>query len=378
MIPFARLLKYGNVINVAEIVDIQVSRSHTLVLDSTGNLWGRGTNTNNILNQQNPLSTTATFVLVQSGVQLMFCGYQYTLYVKDGILYKIGASLTWDSGVVTTPRAISTPFSASLIKKIQCVTTTSAMILLTDGTLWFNGAGTNGRFGNGAAATVSQWTKSAQENIKDMYHKFIDYEGSTAYSVILKNDGTVYGTGSIRINASTGFGFSTYISTLSWVQRPVSSNIKEIACGCRSVMLLDNDDNLYGDGNGNSEFTGVLSPPTYNNTMIASGVKLFGLNYESSYYVLKSTPTVLSTVGRNSNLTSSFSSLGSYMPRVDNEIGVQVKKIYTPSIDMAASIQYISLIDNTVILGGSSYAYQLGVNTGNVQLQKGTLPGVVV
>lgn len=375
MLPFVRMIQYGNVVRTLSIVDIQVSRSHCLVLDSEGTLWGRGTNTSNILNNAG-ISTTSTFVVVDTGVSAMYCGYQFSVYVKNSVLYRIGISLTWEAGTVTVPTAISLPFSASSIKKIQCSTSASAMILLNDGTMWYKGAGTNGRFGNGSAAAVSVWTLSTKTNIKDMFHKFVSSEGSTAYSVLLLNDGTVWGAGSVRANG-VAFGFGSYISTTTWIQRGATQFIQEFAAGSGgSMMYLDSSNNLYGDGNLNAELDGSLAKPTFINTLMASGVKLFGLNYESSYYVLIATPTVLNAGGRNVNLSSSFTSVGSYIGRANTDVGENIAKIYCPSTDNASATQYISLQLTNVVMGGSSLAYQLGVNTGNINLVKSTLSGI--
>lgn len=372
MLPFARMVQYGNTIIVKNIVDMQVSRSHSLVLDSLGNLYGRGTNTNNVLNNTG-LSTTANFVLVDTGVQVMHCQYNMTIYVKGSVLYRIGASPSWDTGgIVTVPTAISIPFSASNIKKIQTVGSGSIMILLNDGTMYFKGLGTNGRFGNASTGTISTWTLSSMNNVKDMFHTFTPVEGSSAFSIVLKNDGTVWGCGSVALNTTVNcFRFGTYLSTTSWFQRTVSSTITAISSGSAgSFMGLDSTGNLYADGNSNSEFSGTISPTTYANTLMASNVTLFGVNYESSYYVQQGTPNVLNLGGRNLNYTSSFTSVGSNPGRTNYTLPSSVSKIFTPTIDSGNSIQYILLSNtNNIVQGGNSTAYQLGVNTGNINMQ---------
>lgn len=379
MLPFARMVEYGNTIVVKNIVDMQVSRSHSLVLESTGNLYGRGTNTNNILNNTG-LSTTANFVLVDTGVTVMHCLYNITLYVKNGVLYRIGGSPVWDTGgAVTSPTAITLPFPASNIKKIQGVGNSSLMLLLNDGTIYFRGSGTNGRFGNASTGTINTWTLSSMNNVKDMFHTYTGVEGSSAFSIVLKNDGTVWGCGSVALNATVNcFRFGTYLSTTSWFQRTVSSNITAISSGSAgSFMALDSTGNLYADGNTNAEFTGTLAAPLYANTLMASNVTLFGVNYESSYYVQQSTPNVLNLGGRNLNYTSSFTSVGSYVERFNYTLPYSVSKIFTPSIDSTTSLQYILLNNsNNIVQGGNSTAYQLGVNTGkiNMQLSVITLP----
>lgn len=375
MLPIPRMLTYGNVIITKSIVDMQVSRSHTLVLDSNGNLYGRGTNTNNILNNTG-VSTTASFLLVDTNVQVMHCQYNMTIYVKNGVLYRIGILPSWDTGgAVTVPTAITIPFSASNIKKIQTVSSSSIMILLNDGTMYFKGLGTNGRFGNGSTVTIGTWTLSSMNNVKDMFHTYCTLEGSSAYSTVVKNDGTVWGCGSVALNATVNcFRFGTYISTTSWIQRTVSSNISAIAAGSSgSLMCLDSTGNLYADGNGNGEFSGVTPVATYSNTLMASNVTLFGVNCESSYYVIATTPNVLNLGGRNVNLTSSFTSAGAYVGRTNYTLASNVKKIFTPTIDASLSIQYILLNNNNAVMGGNSTAYQLGVNTGNINMQAATI-----
>lgn len=371
MIPIPRMLTYGNVAVAKNIVDMQVSRSHSLVLDSGGNLYGRGSNTANILNNTG-VSNTASFLLVDTNVQVMHCQYNMTIYVKNGVLYRIGVSPTWDTGgTVTTPTAVTIPFPATNIKKIQTVSSSSIMILLDDGTIYFRGAGTNGRFGNASTGSVSTWTLSSMTDVKDMFHTYCTLEGSTAYSTVVKNDGTVWGCGSVALNTTVNcFRFGTYISTTSWIQRTVSSNISAIAAGSAgSLMLLDSTGNLYADGNGNGEFSGTNTAGTYANNLMASNVTLFGVNYESSYYVVSTAPDVLNLGGRNLNLTSSFSSAAAYVGRTTYTLASNVKTIFTPTTDTGVSLQYILLNNNNAVLGGNSTAYQLGVNTGNINMQ---------
>lgn len=379
MIPFTRILNYGNIIRVVNIIDIQVSRTHTLALDEEGNLWGRGTNTTNILNQSTPLASTSSFVLVDTNVTKMFCGYVLTMYVKDGVLYRLGNAMTWDVGSAITPTKVEVPFDPKNIKKICCVSTTSIMILLNDGTIYFKGAGTNGRFGNGSVGAVNTWTLSTMNDVKDLYHCISLSEGSSAFTIALKNDGTVWGTGSIALNTSFNtFRFGSYISTTTWFQRTIDSNIDAIAASSgASALFLDKDGILYGDGNNNGELSGTATAGVYNNVTISSGVKLFGLNHESSYYVLKDTPTILNAGGRNFNLSSSFTSSGTYVGRTNTDLGEAINAIYTTrGVDAGLGIQYIQLQQQNVIIGGNSAAYQLGVNTGNINLQKSVLTGV--
>lgn len=212
MFPSPIINKYGNTIQTESIIDMQVSSSHSLILTASGKLYGRGSGTYNVLNNGSVSSTG--LVLVQTGVTAMYCGAAYTLYVKDSVLYRIGTALTYASGIVTVLTVISTSFNAGNIKKIQCCTTTSIMVLLNDGTIYYMGAGTNNRFGTGSTSTISTFTLSTQSNVKDMYHKSSRFEGSTCNTIILKNDGTVYGCGSVSLNAgSSAFSFSTYQSS---------------------------------------------------------------------------------------------------------------------------------------------------------------------
>lgn len=42
MIPFARMLKYGNVVSVSKIVDLQANDTHLMLLTSDGDMWAYG------------------------------------------------------------------------------------------------------------------------------------------------------------------------------------------------------------------------------------------------------------------------------------------------------------------------------------------------
>lgn len=104
MIPFARIVKYGNVVQGVEIVKVICSYSNIYVLYSDGELYGCGANSSLQLNVAGT-ATRKDWVLVASNVVDAWCG-AYSLVYYNGSTYRMNGSilpLGSTSGATTIP-----------------------------------------------------------------------------------------------------------------------------------------------------------------------------------------------------------------------------------------------------------------------------------
>ncbi|MDB0438048.1 hypothetical protein C4R89_00665 [Clostridioides difficile] len=183
-------------IPVENIKEFWMSKTHTLIVNTEGELYGRGLNTYGQL--LNPLSTselTSFTKLNFDNVKQASAGTGFSYFVKnDGTLYSVGLNGSFQLGLghnneVSEPQRV--PGIAN-VKKVMC-DHNFTLVLLNDNTLWAQGYNRNGNFGLGvskANQTIIEFTKIA-DNVDDVE---INYD----YILLRKTDNTVYISGKIR------------------------------------------------------------------------------------------------------------------------------------------------------------------------------------
>ena len=70
--------------------------------------------------------------------------------------------------------------------------------------------------------------------------------GLSSSSLILKNDGTLWGCGA---SSQLGLGNNTKINIFTQITTN-ADNIKSVYCGVEHILILKNDCTLWGCGNG--------------------------------------------------------------------------------------------------------------------------------
>ena len=116
------------------------------------------------------------------------------------------------------------------------------LILKNDGTLWgagFNGYGNLGLGDRGHRTTFTEITYNT-DNIKQVYC-------GENYTFILKNDGTLWSCG---CNDYGQLGLGDAINRTTFTQITTNTDdIKSVYCGESYVLILKNDNTLWGCGN---------------------------------------------------------------------------------------------------------------------------------
>ena len=116
-----------------------------------------------------------------------------------------------------------------------------SLILKNDGTLWGCGNDEYGQFGLGSTRGTTTFTKITTNvnNIKEICY-------GAYHTLILKNDGTLWGTG-YNTSGQLGLGDKTNRTTFTKITTNVN-NIKQVYCGEYQTFILKNDDTLWGCG----------------------------------------------------------------------------------------------------------------------------------
>ncbi|EBS4516614.1 hypothetical protein DQT32_04295 [Salmonella enterica subsp. enterica serovar Braenderup] len=263
MLPFARMLEYGNEIPhpTDKIKKMRSGQNHTGLLLHDGSFYVQGLG-NAYQTGLNTTNDTVNFTLISTGVDDISIGYNNTFYRVGSQVFGAGVMSNY-STVIGTYQSfvdVSTTIFAGLtisqIKEIQ-ISSSGLFALMNDGTLYAKGINTNTELGQFVSRT--DWTAVAV-NVIGVYAGF-------ECSYFLKSDNTLWGCGK---NSNSQLGLSTAVST--WTQ--ISTDVYKVYAGYYNLMVIKGDGNLYVCGTrANGLFgNGTTSGNTYVLTQVLTGI----------------------------------------------------------------------------------------------------------
>ena len=233
--------------NADDIKSVHCGYSHTFILKNNGTLCGCGYNGYGALGLGDTTNRT-TFTIANintNDIKSIYCGYNYTFIIKNnGTLWGCGYNGYGQLGLgdvnnrnVFTIIGINTNDIKSVYGGYY-----HTFILKNDGTLWGCGKNDYGQLGLGDTSNrifFTQITTNA-DDIKSVHC-------GNEYTVILKNDGTLWGCGR-NYYSELGLGDDTYRKTFTQITTN-TDNIKSVySCGAH-ITILKNDNTLWGCGN---------------------------------------------------------------------------------------------------------------------------------
>lgn len=257
MIPFARVLKYGNIApepEVTTIKDYKIGTIHEVLLSSSGDLWGIGYNTNGQLGLADAnTNSIGVWTKIHGNVRLMGVSGTYTVVVThDNKIYFTGYNLTATSTAFGWIEI--TPYmGAVVVENIDALFCTAAMmhIKMADGSLYAYGLNSNTNSGLTQTGAIGIATKvDLPSAVKDMRYTF------AAGTVLCQlENSSVYGWGR-NANGELGQGNTTLISTPKLLAGAsiainTSYSASAVVSGTASLVTCGNQ---YGGqiGNGNT------------------------------------------------------------------------------------------------------------------------------
>lgn len=206
MIPFARILNYGNVLpKPAGLKKINTYGLGHLFLTEDGDLYAYGTNSGGRFGTGNtdPISGGKAR-LVLSGVSMIYCHTYFTIAaMMDGTWKAVGSIVAFNLPITHTWTDVSSYFSTlGAIKKVSITRRDNAgnatvYALTYDGILYGMGSANRGQLGTGTTTSSLGVFKQINTNCSDVVN--VAYETV----VVLKSDGTVWFTGNYGLTSGT-------------------------------------------------------------------------------------------------------------------------------------------------------------------------------
>jgi|AGFS01.1.fsa_nt_gi hypothetical protein len=202
MIPFARIVTYGNVVQRVQIVKVICSYSNVYVLYGDGELYGCGANNTLQLNVAGT-QTRKDWVLVASGVQDAWCG-AYSVVYYNGSTYRMHGSIL--------PLGSTSGSTTIALGGIDVTSTFPAYNVVRDITvgqetmhyLHSNGYVIYGRGNNATLYTLGGGITSAQNTFTSV----MTLGGATIVDMYETQDDTVFltSTGDVRACGKSTYG----------------------------------------------------------------------------------------------------------------------------------------------------------------------------
>jgi alpha-tubulin suppressor-like RCC1 family protein len=222
---------------------ISCGQYHAAVLKKDGTIATVGYNYSGQLGTGNNNNAFAFIVPYNAGSNIIqvVCGGSHTAILKsDGSVMVTGENSSGQLGINTQDDMTSFTNMLNVnndIIKVACGTN-HTLVLKSDGTVWGTGNSSSGQLGTGTSTSVKTLTKSNLTNVVD-----IIANGNQSFAIDKMGD--VWCTG---LNGNGQLGMGNYTSYNSFVKVTSLSNVKQIACGANHTMVLKTDGTVWATG----------------------------------------------------------------------------------------------------------------------------------
>ena len=260
-------------ISLQELLQISCGYSNTFIIKNDGSLWACGSNSAYHLGYDSYGGYATSFRQINTNVKQVSIGgiydystygYFFTFVVKnDGSLWACGYNQYGQLGLgdpingdgyQRTFKQVTTNINND-VKQVACGGM-HTLILKNDGSVWGTCSNADGQLGLGNGGntynTFTKVTTNINNDVKEIYTRGY-------HSFILKNDGTLWGCGYNyygQLGAGAN-GTSTTVFTKSNID-----NVKRVACGFNHTFVIKNDGTLWGCGQNESGQLGLGNTAT--------------------------------------------------------------------------------------------------------------------
>lgn len=237
--------------NVAGIVSVSTSETHTLGLTASGVVWGWGVSSSGQLGSAAAASTEP--VVVATSAIKVAAGRAHSVVLKnDGTVWSLGANSSGQLGDGTTSASADAVQAIGIAGVVAVATGHDHTLAVTsDGRVWSWGLNDFGQLGDGT--TSSRATPSEVTGLAAV----VAVAAGASHSLALRSDGTVWAWGA-GWNGRLGIGTAPMIQATPALVAGGLTNVVDIRAGFAHSMALRADgtawiwgNNYYGQlGNG--------------------------------------------------------------------------------------------------------------------------------
>ena len=218
------------------IKQIAVGDTHNLALDTDGNVWAWGANTNKAI----PSSSSTPYKVGMSNIKKIYAAYnQSMLLTEDGYVYVIGSNENGELGTRTYQNVKEFTMLPDVNDIVDIAMGRNHTLLLTSsGTVLLSGLNVYGQTGkeNGKSNTF----EVLNTNVMIGY-----ISAGDNHSVLLGTDGKVYTLG-YNLNGQLGLGNNQEQSNVTQVADV--SNVMKVSAGKNHTMILTADRKIFVSG----------------------------------------------------------------------------------------------------------------------------------
>ena len=288
---FTTRTTFTQVTSINNVKQIACGGNHTFIIKNDGTVWACGYNSSGQLglgDSNNRTTFTQVTTNINNDVSQIVCGgNQHTFILKnDGSVWSCGLNSYGQLGLGHTTQSYTfTQVTINInndVKQIACANN-STFILKNDGSVWscgYNNYGTLGLNHDKNMNTFTQVTININNDVKQV---------SCGYNntVILKNDGSVWGCGS---NGDGQLGLADTTSRVTFTQATynINNDVRQISCGAYHHFILKNDGTVWACGDNSRGELGLNSDSltTFTDTRFSSSSPEYEISRQKLYYYL--------------------------------------------------------------------------------------------
>lgn len=310
MLPFARILEYGNILpQKPKIVDVQggSNRASYYILYDNGELYGFYDNFYGNLGLGDRTNRTDKFYLINTNVKMFSAGPSSCVVLKnDNTIWHSGSKTVYTSGADfnLVPTNITSTFSSVLntssIKKIIC-TESTIQILTENGNLYGIGTNSYGQLGRSGVLTTCTLLVSSVQDISCSFATFGYIDTSSNFYA------TGYNANGQLCTGSTANVFAFKL---------MDTGVQSIKCSLNTIQVQYLNSDIKGSGQAGNGILGI-STITSGNVMTLTNINpvipSLDISFNSKIYVCNSTAsfgtdgTKLYSTGQYFNISQNLS-----------------------------------------------------------------------
>jgi len=270
--------------------------ARTYIIDNNDDLFACGRSTGDGFGIDRTISPTFVPIKILNNISDVSSSYHTVIIKSDGSVWGTGYNTSGQLGLgfYSDPIKTFTQESTSMTDASRVFSLFNRTIVLkNDGSVWGTGKNDYGQLGLGAGTTSVSVFTSITNDVKDV-------SGGLGHTIILKNDGSVWGTGR---NGSGQLGLGSLTTSVS-VFTSITDDVKEISAGSLHTLILKNDGSVWGTGRNSNGQLGIGSTVDKNTFTAAVGAgtsDVTQISAGSDYTLILKNDWSVHGTGRNYN-----------------------------------------------------------------------------